>query len=119
MVQPSIGRVNSSRNLYCCWLLSLWFNPPNYHLSIVLASVVQGHTHIGNISTPEYCMAIGLHRIKKFHWQPWIWHQSTSFWVVYLESSFTNVRNYLRIYLSFTVTNYNGERSFCTLKMAE
>jgi len=42
-VEPSISKVISSNELYCCWLLSHYFNAPNYHPSLVLASVVQGH----------------------------------------------------------------------------
>jgi len=49
--------------------------------------------------------------LKKSDWQPWIWHLFTSFSVVYSESSLTNVRNDLRIYLTLVVTNCSGERS--------
>jgi len=42
IVQPSSSRVKSVMDLYCCWLLSLLVNAPNCHLSLVLASVVQG-----------------------------------------------------------------------------
>jgi len=38
IVQPGSSRVKSVMDLYCCWLL----NAPNFHLSLVLASVVQG-----------------------------------------------------------------------------
>jgi len=39
IVQPSISRVNSSRELYCFWLLYCWLNAPNYQLLLVLAYV--------------------------------------------------------------------------------
>ena len=42
IVQPSSSRVKSVMDLCCCWLLSLLVNAPNCHLSLVLASVVQG-----------------------------------------------------------------------------
>jgi len=42
IVQPSSSRVKSVMDLYCCWLLSGLVNAPNCHLSLVLASVVQG-----------------------------------------------------------------------------
>jgi len=40
-------------------------------------------------------------------------------WVVYLESSVTNLRNDLWTYFSLTITNYSKERSFPKLKMEE
>jgi len=48
IVQPNISRVNSSRELWCCWLLSCQFNAPNCHLSLVLAPVVQGDAYTCN-----------------------------------------------------------------------
>jgi len=43
----------------------------------------------------------------------------TSVWTVYLESSFKNVGNDLRIYLYLIANNCGGERSFCKFKMVE
>jgi len=43
IVQPTISKVISSGEFFSCWLLSCWFNAPNYDLSLVLASVVQGN----------------------------------------------------------------------------
>jgi len=40
-----------------------------------------------------------IHKLN-LNWHPRIWHLFTSLWVVYLESSFRNVGNDLRIYLS-------------------
>jgi len=39
----------------------------------------------------------------------WIWHLFLSHLVVYLESSFTNVANFLRLDLTFMVTNCSIE----------
>jgi len=50
IVQPSNSIVNSMRILYRCWLHSRQFNAPNYHLSLMLASVVQGDAVNCNIS---------------------------------------------------------------------
>jgi len=45
--------------------------------------------------------SVFLWRIYKFYCQLWIWHLFIRRWVVYLrESSFTNVGNDLRIYLT-------------------
>jgi len=41
IVQLSISRVNSVRELHCCWFAFLLVNVPNCHLSLVLGSVVQ------------------------------------------------------------------------------
>jgi len=38
-----------------------------------------------------------LELLKKSDWKPWISYLFTSHWVVYSESSFTNVGNDLRI----------------------
>jgi len=45
ILKPSKGRVNSVSDLYCCRLLSRWFNVSNRYLSLVLASVVQDDAH--------------------------------------------------------------------------
>jgi len=50
LVQPSISSVISSGELYSYWLLSCQFNAPNCHLSLVLASVVQGDADASNRS---------------------------------------------------------------------
>jgi len=52
IVQPSISRVISSGELYYCWLLSFWFNAPNFYISPVLASLVQGDVVICNTLEP-------------------------------------------------------------------
>ena len=48
-----------------------------------------------------------------------IWHLCTSHCLVYLESSFRNVINDLRIFLTLMEINYSGERSFSKFKKVE
>jgi len=56
---------------------------------------------------------------SKSFWQIWIWYLFSSNSVVFLESSFANVGNDLRIYLTLIVTKCGGERSISYLKMDE
>jgi len=57
--------------------------------------------------------------MKKSDWQPWIWPLFTSHWVEYSESSFINVGNDLRIYLTLEVIICSGERQFSELEVVE
>jgi len=66
LVQSSISTANPSRELYCCWLLSCLFNALNYHLSLVLASVVQGDADACNSCPEEILKLLNLLDDKKF-----------------------------------------------------
>jgi len=68
---------------------------------------------------PVFLGGVHMELLKQPDWQHWIWHLFTSHWVVYSESSFTNVGNDLRIYLTLVVTNCRRERPFCKLKIVE
>jgi len=76
--------------------------------------MVERFTFVSTWDDVQICVlwCVYMEFFKKSHWEPWIWHVFTSHWLAYLKSSFANVENAMRIYLTLMVTNCSWERSF-------